>query len=263
MLSKDRIDQIVYACRQAGDDSTYALARALEAELLSGAGEDAKKVQLERDLAYYKNIAERYTERQLKTAGASGPAGDAEVAGLTLDHDEMHFLAARLRRLFEHFGLPLPDARQNDTRLIGLAAPAIGILLTRWEVGDQQPVAWVNTDELHGKANATIACGADRREGLEYNTPLYLASAERVSSQANLASTLIRSATVNDFLFLADVMAQRLAEYLYDHEDGKGKEAGDAYTAAREALKAALVSGVVEDAAIDAALSTIEGQEGE
>lgn len=35
----------------------------------------------ERDLAYYKNIAERCTDRALKTAGASGPFGDPEVTG--------------------------------------------------------------------------------------------------------------------------------------------------------------------------------------
>lgn len=67
-----------------------------------------------------------------------------------------------------------------------------------------------------------------------------------VSPEANLASTLIRPATVDDLMHLADVMAQRLAEYLYDYEDGKSKEARDALKAARDALKAALVSGVVE-----------------
>jgi hypothetical protein len=125
---------------------------------------------MKRDLAYYKNIAERYTERQLKTAGASGPAGDAEVAGLTLDHDEMHFLAARLRRLFEHFGIPVPNSN-DDTSIIGNAGAGIGLLLGK----ANQPVAWVNGEELREKANAVIACGAERREvsGHAYDTPLY------------------------------------------------------------------------------------------
>jgi len=57
-----------------------------------------------------------------------------------------------------------------------------------------------------------------------------------------------RAAMVDDYMRLADTMAQRLAEYLYDHPAGEGKRAGDDYAAARVALRDALVSGVVESA---------------
>jgi hypothetical protein len=82
------------------------------------------------------------------------------------------FLATRLRRLFAHFGIPTPDAG-DDARLIDCAGAAIGMILTRLETAE--PVAWVNGYELHDKANATIACGAERREveGWSYDTPLY------------------------------------------------------------------------------------------
>ena len=98
--------------------------------------------------------------------------------GVSLDANETQYLAARLRRLFAHFGLSLPEGHKDDARLIGIAGAAIGMLLTRWECGDPQPAAWVNGEELHGKANATIACGAERREvkGGSYDTPLYLAA---------------------------------------------------------------------------------------
>lgn len=56
-----------------------------------------------------------------------------EGPGLTLDANDARFLAARLRRLFAHFDYPLPDFAADDARLIGIAASAIGALLTRWE----------------------------------------------------------------------------------------------------------------------------------
>lgn len=96
----------------------------------------------------------------------------------TLEDVDVKFLAARLRRLFAFFNYPLPSFAADDARLIGIAGSAIGALLTRWETGDRQPAAWVNGEELREKANATLACGAERREvsGHAYDTPLYLAS---------------------------------------------------------------------------------------
>jgi hypothetical protein len=90
---------------------------------------------------------------------------------------DLAFLAARLRRLFAHFNYPLPAFAADDARLIGIAGSVIGGLLTRWETA--QPIAWVNGDDLHNKANATIACGAERRyvNGHAYDTPLYLDAA--------------------------------------------------------------------------------------
>jgi hypothetical protein len=91
-----------------------------------------------------------------------------------VDAGDIAFLAARLRRLFAHFDYPLPAFAADDARLVGIAGSAIGGLLTRWETA--QPIAWVNGDDLHNKANATIACGAERRyvNGHAYDTPLYL-----------------------------------------------------------------------------------------
>jgi hypothetical protein len=52
-------------------------------------------------------------------------------AGVTLSSADAAFLAARLRRLFQHFGTPLPDGTSDDDeRLIGIAGAAIGMLLT-------------------------------------------------------------------------------------------------------------------------------------
>lgn len=48
---------------------------------------------------------------------------------LTLDAIEVKFLAARLRRLFEHFGVPVPGT-DDDARVIGNAGAGIGLLLT-------------------------------------------------------------------------------------------------------------------------------------
>jgi hypothetical protein len=123
-------------------------------------------VQLARDLGYYKPIAERYAERLL---GAQPPA--AEAASLTLSAQDAKFLAARLRRLFAQFNFPLPDGAKDDASLIEITGAAIGLMLTNTE----QPVAWVNGEELRTKANATIACDAERRivKGHAYDTPLY------------------------------------------------------------------------------------------
>jgi hypothetical protein len=109
----------------------------------------------------------------LDLADAVDILGAGCAPGLTLDASETKFLAARLRQLFRHFGTPLPDGASDDSRLIGIAGAAIGGLLLRLET--TEPVAWVNGDDLHSKANATIACGAERREGLSYDTPLYSA----------------------------------------------------------------------------------------
>jgi hypothetical protein len=49
------------------------------------------------------------------------------VLGLTAE--EAAFLAARLRRLFKHFGYPVPEC--NDSHLIRIAGSCIGGLLTR------------------------------------------------------------------------------------------------------------------------------------
>jgi hypothetical protein len=51
---------------------------------------------------------------------------------ITLDATDARFLAARLRRLFAHFGIPVPNA-EDDEHLIGNAGAAIGMLLTRRE----------------------------------------------------------------------------------------------------------------------------------
>lgn len=48
---------------------------------------------------------------------------------VTLIADEAAFLAARLRRLFQHFSIPVPDGG-DDGRLIGCAGAGIGLLLT-------------------------------------------------------------------------------------------------------------------------------------
>jgi hypothetical protein len=121
--------------------------------------------QLARDLSYYKPIAEKYTERLL------GALPDGEGSSLTLSAQDAKFLATRLRRLFAQFNFPLPDSAQDDARLIEITGAAIGLMLTNAE----QPVAWVNGEELRTKANATIACDAERRivAGHEYDTPLY------------------------------------------------------------------------------------------
>jgi hypothetical protein len=54
---------------------------------------------------------------------------------ITLDANDARFLAARLRRLFAHFGIPVPNA-DDDAHLIGNAGAAIGMLLTRRETED-------------------------------------------------------------------------------------------------------------------------------
>lgn len=112
----------------------------------------------------------------------------ASSTGLTLDANDTRFLAARLRRLFEHFGVPVPGADDN-ARLIGSAGAAIGLLLTRHETAE--PAAWVNGDELRGKANATIACGAERRwvNGHAYDTPLYTRGVAAVDGKTKTGET--------------------------------------------------------------------------
>jgi hypothetical protein len=50
--------------------------------------------------------------------------------GLQLDPAETAFLAARLRRLFQHFGIPVTGS-DDDARLIGNAGAGIGLLLGR------------------------------------------------------------------------------------------------------------------------------------
>lgn len=47
---------------------------------------------------------------------------------LVIDADEVRFLAARLRRLFQHFGQGVPEGA-SDTHLIGIAGSLIGSLL--------------------------------------------------------------------------------------------------------------------------------------
>jgi hypothetical protein len=54
----------------------------------------------------------------------------SQAPSLTLSPLEVAFLAARLRRLFAHFGTTLPKFAENDARLIGIAGSAIGMLLT-------------------------------------------------------------------------------------------------------------------------------------
>ena len=160
-------------------ESTVAQCRAyLEAGDCHGEAPPTERLidavaQLTTDLAYYKNISERYTERLLRTQPS-----EPEALSLTLSANDAKFLAARLRRLFAQFNFPLPDGARDDTRLIGLAGSAIGLMLTNAE----QPVAWVNGDELRNKANATIACGPERREvaGHAYDTPLYAVTQGRL-----------------------------------------------------------------------------------
>lgn len=73
---------------------------------------------------------DRLSDDQVAQAKAwAGSEPGMAHAGLRLDANEVKFLAARLRRLFEHFGIPVPDA-QDDHRLIGVAGAAIGMLLT-------------------------------------------------------------------------------------------------------------------------------------
>jgi hypothetical protein len=59
------------------------------------------------------------------TTPATTPA-DGE---LTLDASEVQFLAARLRRLFNHFKYPLPEWAKDDKHLIGIAPTCIGAVL--------------------------------------------------------------------------------------------------------------------------------------
>jgi hypothetical protein len=49
---------------------------------------------------------------------------------VTLAADEAAFLAARLRRLFAHYGYALPDFARDDASLIRIAGSAIGAVLT-------------------------------------------------------------------------------------------------------------------------------------
>jgi hypothetical protein len=56
-------------------------------------------------------------------------ADPGAAPGLTLDAGELRFFAARLRRLFQHFGTPVPGM-EDDARLIGNAGAGIGLLLT-------------------------------------------------------------------------------------------------------------------------------------
>lgn len=73
---------------------------------------------------------DRLTPEQLAQAKSWGaPRAGPAHAGLTLDANEVRFLAARLRRLFAHFGVPVPN-EQDDGRLIGIAGAGIGLLLT-------------------------------------------------------------------------------------------------------------------------------------
>lgn len=56
-------------------------------------------------------------------------------ANVVLTRGEAHFLAERLRRLFDHFGYALPDFASSDASLIGITGSAIGAVLAgggRW-----------------------------------------------------------------------------------------------------------------------------------
>lgn len=50
-------------------------------------------------------------------------------ANVVLTRDEAAFLAARLRRLFDHFGYPVPHFTENDASMIRVAGSCIGGLL--------------------------------------------------------------------------------------------------------------------------------------
>lgn len=56
----------------------------------------------------------------------------AAPGSLVLDPSEVKFLAARLRRLFAHFRVPVPNA-DDDASVIGNAGAGIGLLLGRSE----------------------------------------------------------------------------------------------------------------------------------
>ena len=55
---------------------------------------------------------------------------------LTLDANEVHFLATRLRRLCNHFGYATPD--MDDKFIIGVGGSLIGGLLTKLGVAEKQ-----------------------------------------------------------------------------------------------------------------------------
>jgi hypothetical protein len=60
------------------------------------------------------------------------------VTSVTLEAADAAFLAARLRRLFAHFKVAVPDGG-DDARLIGNAAAGIGLLLTAQPAGVKGP----------------------------------------------------------------------------------------------------------------------------
>ena len=72
-----------------------------------------------------------------------------ESGSVLLDASEARFLAARLRRLFHHFGPKTPSwAEEDDARLIGIAGACIGMLLTDREMtGNKDLLPYVRPQE--------------------------------------------------------------------------------------------------------------------
>lgn len=81
----------------------------------------------------------------LSRRSASGAQQQDDHAGspapspsLTLSADDTAFLAARLRRLFSHFGYSLPAFAVKDASLIRIAGSCIGAILS--QIGDADAV---------------------------------------------------------------------------------------------------------------------------
>lgn len=99
---------------------------------------------------------------ELRRASAAVRALLAESpAALTMDADEVEFLAARLRRLFNHFKYPLPDWAKDDKHLIGIAPTCIGAVLANLSKAEEAELAQGVLDDLARKGLAASPANAN------------------------------------------------------------------------------------------------------
>lgn len=90
-------------------------------------------------------------------------------AALALDEGEVEFLAARLRRLFNHFKYPLPNWAADDKHLIGIAPSCIGGVLANLTADQTEEQAEEQAARWRALCEYTFGEGAHLAANIEEN----------------------------------------------------------------------------------------------